>query len=68
MHESSLQKKQELKRMDIWHMVAMGQVYQAKKILTRRNPVPSIADQMGVHIELEEKHNMITVTEKAIIL
>lgn len=43
-----------------------GQVYQAKKILiTGGIRSPWLLDQMGVHIELEEKHNMITVTEKA---
>ena len=37
-----------------------GQVYQAKKILiTGGIRSPWLLDQMGVHIELEEKHNMI---------
>lgn len=40
--------------------------FQAEKILiTGGIRSPWLLDDMGVHIELEEKHNMITVTEKA---
>lgn len=40
--------------------------YHAKKILVASGiRSPRLLDPLGVHIELEEKHNMITVTEKA---
>lgn len=45
---------------------AENEQFYAKKILiTGGIRSPWLLDQMGVHIELEEKHNMITVTEKA---
>ncbi len=40
--------------------------YHAKKILIASGiRSPRLLEPLGVHIELEEKHNMITVTEKA---
>lgn len=40
--------------------------FHAKKILVASGiRSPKLLDPLGVHIELEEKHNMITVTEKA---
>lgn len=40
--------------------------FHAKKILVASGiRSPRLLDPLGVHIELEEKHNMITVTEKA---
>lgn len=41
------------------------QFYAKKILITGGIRSPWLLDQMGVHIELEEKHNMITVTEKA---
>nr|WP_264466469.1 FAD-binding oxidoreductase [[Clostridium] scindens] len=43
-----------------------NEVFQANKILVACGiRSPRLLDPLGVHIELEEKHNMITVTEKA---
>lgn len=43
-----------------------NEVFQAKKVLIACGiRSPKLLDPLGVHIELEEKHNMITVTEKA---
>ncbi len=40
--------------------------FHAEKILIASGiRSPKLLDQMGVHIELQEQHNMITVTEKA---
>lgn len=49
-----------------YRAVAQGEEFAAEKIIIASGiRSPKLLDPLGVHIELEEKHNMITVTEKA---
>lgn len=49
-----------------YYAVSETETYHAQKILVSSGiRSPKLLDPLGVHIELEEKHNMITVTEKA---
>lgn len=49
-----------------YYVYSEHEVFRAGKVLiTCGIRSPRLLDPLGVHIELEEKHNMITVTEKA---
>ncbi len=49
-----------------YEALAETEVFRAKKVLVASGiRSPKLLDPLGVHIELTEQHNMITVTEKA---